>query len=203
MKKENIKELHELLLQNVREENEKECQETSSTIFNMNSKRNLILVAKESLKPKNLKHYNANNIIQPVKPFKISRTLDKKNKNIIQKREDTRNKRIFSDQQYLSFMLNDLKTISSSIRKKEKMINPSLNTNNISIQPNSKRGNKYDYNSYRQTRNRINKLNLNMNNNHSKMNDCNMVNLLNQIIGDINDDENYKYEKFITENNIN
>ena len=57
MIKKNIKEVHEQLMQNVREENEKERRESLNPLFNINSKNNLISIAKETLKPKVYKPY--------------------------------------------------------------------------------------------------------------------------------------------------
>ena len=131
-----LKEIHELLMENVREENEKQNKEFLNSIFNRNAKKNLITAARESLKPKYIKH---NKIKINNAPVKINRSVGK---NYIKLNHNEKMKKvnILSDQQYLSFMLSDLKHISSSIKKRQNQFNPSNYTENSNL---SKEKNNY------------------------------------------------------------
>ena len=199
MIKRDIKEIHELLMQNVREENEKESKELLNPVFNLNSKNNLISVAKETLKPKNYKKYN---IKDKLIPIKITKPIGKNNSKISPKREKFRKNITFSDKEYLSFMMNDLKVISSSIKRKQNKFNPIYSHNN-SILQNLKKENKTNkYNSCGVTKKNNNRIvNLKMNNNNAKMQNYNIVNLLSQVTGDKEYNDDCKYENNITENN--
>ena len=168
MIKKDIKEIHELLLQNVREENEKERRESLNPLFNINSKNNLISIAKETLKPKVYKPYKIN---EKYMPTKISKPIIKKNSKNSPKREIFRKNITFSDKEYLSFMMNDLKEISSSIRRKQNKFNQ-IYSNNYSILKNLKKDHKYSkYNLYENTRNNnIRMLNIKINNNINNSN---------------------------------
>ena len=198
MMERDLKEIHELLMENVREENEKSRKELSNSLFNINTKNNLISVAREALKPKNLKQYKVNN--NSIKPIKISRASFKKRSKISKKSENIKTNNIFSDKKYLNLMLKDLKLISSSIKKRQNRFSPSYSNNNSFLFNNNKK-NKNKYNSYGVTKSKnIKKINLKLNNNIMKYNN---VNLLTQIIGDQNSNENSKYENNITEDNNN
>ena len=196
MSKKDLKEIHELLLQNVREQNEKESKEISKSLFNMNSKKNLISIAKETLKPKNIKHYKIGSESSLNKAYKLN---DKKKYQISPKNDNIQKNIIYSDKQYLCFMLNELKLISSSIKKKQKLYNPSYSNNNTFLRDIEKSNKLRKYNSYEATKNNLVNLNMNKNIfNNIKLKNCNMVNLLDQVIGETND--NYKSENNITEN---
>ena len=135
MIKKDIKEIHELLMQNVREENEKERRESLNPLFNINSKNNLISIAKETLKPKVYKPYKIN---EKYMPTKISKPIIKKNSKNSPKRENFRKNITFSDKEYLSFMMNDLKEISSSIKRNQNKFNQ-IYSNNYSNLKNFKK----------------------------------------------------------------
>ncbi len=199
MIKKGIKEVHEQLMQNVREENEKERRESLNPLFNINSKNNLISIAKETLKPKVYKPYKIN---EKYMPTKISKPIIKKNSKNSPKRENFRKNITFSDKEYLSFMMNDLKVISSSIKRKQNKFNPIYSHNN-SILQNIKKENKTNkYNSCGVTKKNNNRIvNLKMNNNNAKMQNYNIVNLLSQVTGDKEYNDDCKYENNITENN--
>ena len=193
MKQKDLKEIHELLLENVREENEKEMKEISNSQLYLNPKRNLISAAREALKPKNLKQQKIKNNILPIK---INRTFDKKKPKKITYKNDQPRYNILSDQQYLNFMLNDLNLISNSIKRQQNKFNPTY-SNNFNFLTKINRKNKY--NSFEQTKNKK-IINLKKNNNLGK-NNYNLVNLLTQIIGEQESNENKKNENEITENN--
>ena len=195
-----MKQIHELLMENVKEENEKSKKEFSNSFFKINTKNNLISIAKESLKPKHLKQYKItkNNNITPVK---VSTASFKKNCKISKQIENIKVNNILSDKKYLSLMLNDLQSISSSIKRRQNRFNPSYSNDN-SILSNNKNRNKLKYNSYGVTKSKnLRKMNLKLNN-KNQMQKYNKVNLLTQIIGENNSDENSKYENnIITETN--
>ena len=194
-------------MQNVREENEKERKELLNPIFNINSKNNLISVAKETLKPKAYKQYKGNDKYVPIKITKpiIKKNCKDKNKNS-PKMEIFRKNITFTDKEYLSLMMNDLRMISSSIKKKQNKFNQ-IYSNNYSLLQSLKRDNKIrKYNSYGNTRkNNIRMINIKMNNNNENSirnnNNYNIVNLLSQIVGEKESNDDYKYENNITENN--
>ena len=191
---ESVIRIQKLFLQNVKEENEKEKNETNSVF---NTKRNLISIAKETLKPKNLKYYNIDEYNNDYKPVKIKKINRKRNNKISPKHENIRRNILLSDKDYLSFLLNDLKSISSRNRN----ISPTY-SNNISFLSKQK-GSKYsEYNSNDVTKNNININIYNPNINlYNEKNNCNMVDLLNQIVGYKYSKNNSKYEANITENN--
>ena len=193
MKQKDLKEIHELLLENVREENEKEMKEISNSQLYLNPKRNLISAAREALKSKNLKQQKIKNNTLPIK---INRTFDKKKPKKITYKNDQPRYNILSDQQYLNFMLNDLNLISNSIKRQQNKFNPTY-SNNFNFLTKINRKNKY--NSFEQTKNKK-IINLKKNNNLRK-NNYNLVNLLTQIIGEQESNENKKNENEITENN--
>ena len=189
---ESVIRIQKLFLQNVKEEIEKEKNEPNSVL---NTKRNLISIAKETLKPKNLKYYNIDDYNNDYKPVKIKKINQKRKNKISPKHEIIRRNILLSDKDYLSFLLSDLKTISS----RNKNISPTY-SNNISFLSKQK-GSKYsEYNSNDETKNNINIYNPNINQ-YNEKNNCNMVDLLNQIVGDKYSKNNYKYEANITENN--
>ena len=189
---ESVIRIQKLFLQNVKEENEKEKNESNSVF---NTKRNLISIAKETLKPKNLKCYNINDNNNEYKPVKIKKINYKRNYKVSPKHENIRRNIILSDKDYLSFLLNDLKSISS--RNKN---NSPTYSNNISFLSKKKESKYSEYNSNDETKNNINIYNPNIYQNNEK-NNCNMVDLLDQIVGDKYSKNNYKYEANITENN--
>ena len=191
MSQKDLKKIHELLMENVREENEKNNKEFSNSIFNKSSNKNLITAAKEALKPKNLKQQKIK--INDV-PIKINRSIGK-NVSKLPQYEKTKKYNILSDKQYLNLMLNDLKQISTSIKRKQNRFNPSNYTENSIL---SKEKRKYfnKNNSHLVSKNGNSKIiNLKMKYNIKNKN-YNMVNLLTQIIGDQTFNENN-----ITENN--
>ena len=189
---ESVIRIQKLFLQNVKEEIEKEKNEPNSVL---NTKRNLISIAKETLKPKNLKYNNIDDYNNDYKPVKIKKINQKRKNKISPKHEIIRRNILLSDKDYLSFLLSDLKTISS----RNKNISPTY-SNNISFLSKQK-GSKYsEYNSNDETKNNINIYNPNINQ-YNEKNNCNMVDLLNQIVGDKYSKNNYKYEANITENN--
>ena len=99
------------------EENQKN--QISDSIFQLNSKNNLISIAKETLKNRNNKFnkvkQNNNPVLLTKQPEISTKTKIKPIKKKIKEKEDNKNHIIFSDKEYLNFMLNDLKSISSSI----------------------------------------------------------------------------------------
>ena len=199
MIKRDIKEIHELLMQNVREENEKENKELLNPVFNLSSKNNLISVAKETLKPKNYKKYNIKDKLIPVK---ITKPIGKNSSKISPKRDKFRKNITFSDKEYLSFMMNDLKVISSSIKRKQNKFNPIYSHNNSILQNLKKENKNNKYNSCGVTKKNNNRIfNLKMNSNNAKMQNYNIVNLLSQVTGDKEYNDDCKYENNITENN--
>ena len=193
MKQKDLKEIHELLLENVREENEKQSKELSNSQTNLNSKKDLISAAREALKPKIFRKIKNNNIL-----VKINRSYDKKvSKKYIDK-NDLLKKSLFSDKQYLNFLLSDLKLISNSIKSRQNKFNPIYSNNNNSIKKINK-NNKY-YSFGHTKNNNVKMMNLQINNSLRKKK-YNMVNLLTQIVGDKELTENNKYENDITEDN--
>ena len=203
MSKKNVKEIHDLFLQNIREENEKESKEIPSFEFNLNLKKKFISVGKETLKPNKMKIYN----------LKTNHTIDKgKTKKTLDKKTKSRNKtslkndikhNIFSDKEYLTYMLNDLKLIFSSIKRKQSKFN-APNYNNRTMMSNFKNLNNENkfrqYNTYRGTRNSNTLFN---NSNNMQTYNYKPVNLLKQIIGNKYFIENYcyKYDYNLTKNN--
>ena len=191
MKQKSLQEIHDLLMESVREENKKQEEDFSNSIFNINSKRNLIAIAKESLKPKPIKLRKTQINITPVK---INKSFEKKILNISPKKENL-TKNIFTDKQYLNFILNDLHIIYSNIKRRQNNLNP-ININNDYLISRIKKRNKY--NSYGATKRKHFKI-INLKNNFNKK--PTDINLLSQIIGDNNSKGNDKYEINTTENN--
>ena len=191
MKQKSLQEIHDLLMESVREENKKQEEDFSNSIFNINSKRNLIAIAKESLKPKHIKLRKTQINITPVK---INKSFEKKILNISPKKENL-TKNIFTDKQYLNFILNDLHIIYSNIKRRQNNLNP-ININNDYLISRIKKRNKY--NSYGATKRKHFKI-INLKNNFNKK--PTDINLLSQIIGDNNSKGNDKYEINTTENN--
>jgi hypothetical protein len=193
MKQKDLKEIHELLLENVREENEKQSKDLSNSQTNLNSKKDLISAAREALKPKIFRKIKNNNI-----PVKINRTYDKKESKKFIYKNDLLKKSLFSDKQYLNFLLSDLKLISNSMKSRQNKFNPKYSNNNNSITKKNK-NNKY-YSFVHTKNNNVKMMNLQINNSLRKKK-YNMVNLLTQIVGDKELTENNKYENDITEDN--
>ena len=193
MKQKDLKEIHELLLENVREENEKQSKELSNSQTNLNSKKDLISAAREALKPKIFRKIKNNNIL-----VKINRSYDKKVSKKFLYKNDLLKKSLFSDKQYLNFLLSDLKLISNSIKSRQNKFNPIYSNNNNSIKKINK-NNKY-YSFGHTKNNNVKMMNLQINNSLRKKK-YNMVNLLTQIVGDKELTENNKYENDITEDN--
>ena len=193
MKHKDLKEIHELLLENVREENEKKSKELSNSQNNLNSKKDLISAAREALKPKIFRKIKNNNI-----PVKINRSYDKKESKKFTYKNDLLKKSLFSDKQYLNILLSDLKIISNSIKSRQNKFNPIYSNNNNSITKINK-NNKY-YSFGHTKNNNMKMMNLQINNSLRKKK-YNMVNLLTQIVGDKELTENNKYENDITEDN--
>ena len=191
MKQKSLQEIHDLLMESVREENKKQEEDFSNSIFNINSKRNLIAIAKESLKPKPIKLRKTQINITPVR---INKSFEKKILNISPKKENL-TKNIFTDKQYLNFILNDLHIIYSNIKRRQNNLNP-ININNDYLISRIKKRNKY--NSYGATKRKHFKI-INLKNNFNKK--PTDINLLSQIIGDNNSKGNDKYEINTTENN--
>ena len=205
MSKKTIKEIHELFLQNIKEENEKERRELPSFEFNLNLKKKFISVGKETLNSNKMKIYNlkANYTIDK---GKINKTFVKKNKNKNKNKTNLKinhNYNILSDKEYLTLMINDLKLICSSRKKKQIKFNNSTynyNNNNRTMMPtfkNLKNENKFrQYNTFRGTRNTNTLFN---NRNNMRTFNYKPVNLLEQIIGD----ENCCHENYynLTRNN--
>ena len=183
--------MHKLFIENVIEENQKN--QISDSIFQLNSKNNLISIAKETLKNRNNKFNKVkqNNPVLLTKQPEIStKSKIKPIKKKIKEKEDNKNHVIFSDKEYLNFMLNDLKSISSSIERKQKKFNPTF-SNNL-----SKRNNYYFYSNDNKKINKRKLFNYKQMNN-SKMHNYNNINLLQQIIGEQDEDE-VKYETKVT-----
>jgi len=203
MSKKTVKEIHELFLQNIREENEKERKEIPNFEFNLNLKKKFISVGRETLNSNKMKLYNlkTNYIITK---DKINKTFVKKNKN---KNKTSlklnHNHNILSDKEYLTLMIKDLKLICSSRKRKESKFNAltyKYNNNNRTMMPNFKNLRNEikfkQYNTFRGSRN-----NNTLFNNSNKIRTFNYkpINLLEQIIGD----ENYCHKHYynLTKNN--
>ena len=194
-----INNIHKLLIESVEEENQKN-NELSDSIFQLNSKKNLIAIARETLKTKNNKYNKIKNPVLKEKPQEKSPKMKiKYKKKIIKPNEDIKTEVIFSDQEYLNFMLDDLRYISTLIEKKERRYRPTL-PNNSPLRNNQSNVLSFD------NKNQNNRKTLN----HKKMDEhkfntrnYNNVNLLNQIIGvqEINE-PNYENKVTITEDNV-
>ena len=190
---------HQLFIDNVNEENQKK-NDISDSIFQLNSKKNLLSVAKETLKSRNNKFNKIKlknpvvkteqNEISPKKKFKSTKKKTKE-------KEDVKSNLIFSDKDYLNFMLNDLKLISSSLEKQQKRFNPTYHDNSFRI------NNKFiSYNKNNKKRNNRKLYHYKKANNIRTQNYTN-INLLNQIIGIPDEYEpNFANKAVVTEDNI-
>ena len=190
---------HKLFIENVIEENKKK-DNISDSIFQLNSKNNLISIAKETLKTRNNK-FNKIKLKNPVlltkQPENLAKIKIKSTKKKIKEKEDNKNHLIFTDKEYLNFMLNDLKSISSSIEKKQRKFNPTFSNNlrkrnnfNFSSNNNKKRNNRKLLN-YKKISN-------------LKTHNYNNINLLQQIIGNQDEDDiKYETKATVTEDNMN
>ena len=99
-------------------------------------------------------------------------------------------------------MMNDLKVISSSIKRKQNKFNPIYSHNNSILQNLKKENKNNKYNSCGVTKKNNNRIfNLKMNSNNAKMQNYNIINLLSQVTGDKEYNDDCKYENNITENN--
>lgn len=168
-----IQEGQELLQRNVQIENEKRSNERENTTFDINSRRNLISVAKETLKPKKI--INKKNICNSSSPTKKYKTRIIQN----QKKQIKRNK-MSTDKQYLNYMLHEFKNISSIMINKQKKLNPSLNSINNYSNSNKNLSRNYYYK------------NLFTNNNIRLKKNCKEINLLTQICGEKEKIENFE-----------
>lgn len=184
--KTDVSEGQELFTKNVKEENEKNIKEMENSTFDLNSRRNLISVARETLKPK---IYSYNSKYQGFKSFspkkKYHSNLDRVPFNI---KFAQNSKNILDDKHYLNFMVKELKTISTRFQKRQRRFNPSL-----------KYGNSFEKKNYSTIKRNYKIANLKTINLSSKRK-CNEVNLLNQIIGDPSDDENLENYDYNNEN---
>ena len=189
-----------LFIESVNEENKKK-DDLSDSIFQLNSKKNLISIAKETLKARN----NKNNQIKITKPAMKTKQPEaskkikfKSTKKKIKEKENLKYNSIFSEKEYLNFMLNDLKSITSTIEKRQKRFNPTF-SNNLLFRKNNNISNYISYD---------NKLRKNQNFNYKKTNNFRnhnykKINLLNQIIGVQDEDEsNYVSRVTLTEDNM-
>ena len=187
---------HHLFIESVNEENQKK-NDISDSIFKFNSKKNLILIAKETLKTKGnkLNKIKIKDNILKTKPQEKSpknRFISFKKK--INEKENINNDLIFSDKEYLNFMLNDLKSISSTIEKKQRFFNQYLSNNSL-LRNNQNNFLSYD-NKRRNPRKIYNFKQMNESKKNKK-NNCNNINLLEQIIG-IQDNTEPIYENKVT-----
>ena len=178
-----LREIHELLMKNVKEENEKNTQEIENSTFDINSRRNLIAVAKETLKPK-IHHYHTKNHKYKSSSPKKKNLLNAYRISFFTKfPQNLKNLNISNDRQYLDYMMNELKIISSTIQKRLRRFNPSLD---------------YCDSFDKKCNNSVKKKDFKIENlytiNFGPKRRCNEINLLNQIIGDSKDDEKSENE---------
>ena len=188
---------HQLFIESVKEENQKK-DDISDSIFQLNSKKNLISIAKETLKSRNNK-FNKINLKNPVVKTKQNEITPKKKfkstKKKIKEKEDFKDNIIFSDKDYLNFMLNDLKLISSSIEKQQKRFNPTYPDNSFKINNN--------FISYNNKKRNTRKIYNNKKANNLRTHNYKSINLLNQIIGIQDENESDFANKAVTtEDNI-
>jgi len=188
---------HQLFIESVKEENQKK-DDISDSIFQLNSKKNLISIAKETLKSRNNK-FNKINLKNPVVKTEQNEITPKKKfkstKKKIKEKEDFKDNIIFSDKDYLNFMLNDLKLISSSIEKQQKRFNPTYPDNSFKINNN--------FISYNNKKRNTRKIYNNKKANNLRTHNYKSINLLNQIIGIHDENESYFVNKAATtEDNI-
>jgi len=188
---------HQLFIESVKEENQKK-DDISDSIFQLNSKKNLISIAKETLKSRNNK-FNKINLKNPVVKTEQNEITPKKKfkstKKKIKEKEDFKDNIIFSDKDYLNFMLNDLKLISSSIEKQQKRFNPTYPDNSFKINNN--------FISYNNKKRNTRKIYNNKKANNLRTHNYKSINLLNQIIGIQDENESDFANKAVTtEDNI-
>ena len=188
---------HQLFIESVKEENQKK-DDISDSIFQLNSKKNLISIAKETLKSRNNK-FNKINLKNPVVKTEQNEIIPKKKfkstKKKIKEKEDFKDNIIFSDKDYLNFMLNDLKLISSSIEKQQKRFNPTYPDNSFKINNN--------FISYNNKKRNTRKIYNNKKANNLRTHNYKSINLLNQIIGIHDENEsNFANKVATTEDNI-
>ena len=166
---------HRLFIESVNEENEK-MNEKADSIFQLTSKNNLIAIAKENLKSKNnlklkVKNPQTNSKVKlPKIKIKSIKKKEKKNENV-------KNDFKFSEQEYLNFMLNDLKYISSSIKKKQNKYNPIYTNNSIYLK------NRLSQDGKIKDKRKLNDFKRIKGTHNLKKHNYNDINLLNQIIG--------------------
>ena len=188
---------HQLFIESVKEENQKK-DDISDSIFQLNSKKNLISIAKETLKSRNNK-FNKINLKNPVVKTEQNEITPKNKfkstKKKIKEKEDFKDNIIFSDKDYLNFMLNDLKLISSSIEKQQKRFNPTYPDNSFKINNN--------FISYNNKKRNTRKIYNNKKANNLRTHNYKSINLLNQIIGIHDENEsNFANKAATTEDNI-
>ena len=180
---------HRLFIESVNEENEK-MNEKADSIFQLTSKNNLIAIAKENLKSKNnlklkVKNPQTNSKVKlPKIKIKSIKKKEKKNENV-------KNDFKFSEQEYLNFMLNDLKYISSSIKKKQNKYNPIYTNNSICLK------NRLSQDGKIKDKRKLNDFKRIKGTHSLKKHNYNDINLLNQIIGS-KEEEKPSYENKIT-----
>ena len=186
---------HRLLIESVNEENEKMNEKTDS-IFQLTSKNNLIAIAKENLKSKNnlkskIKNPQTNSKVKlPKIKIKSIKKKEKKNENV-------KNDFKFSEQEYLNFMLHDLKYISSSIKKKQNKYNPIYTNNSIYLK------NRLSQDGKIKDKRKLNDFKRIKGTHNLKKHNYNDINLLNQIIGSQEEEKpNYENKITATEDNL-
>ena len=190
-----IPNFHRILLESVNEENGKKNEKTES-IFYSTSKNNLISIAKENLKSKNIiklkgKSIQTNSNVKLPK-IKLKSIKKKENQN-----ENIKNDIKFTDKEYLDFMLHDLKYISLSIKKKQNKYNQNY-SNNLYFK------NRLSHDAKLKNRRKINDIKKMRGPNNLKTHNYNDINLLYQIIGYQEEEKpNYENKITITEDNLN
>ena len=192
-----IPNFHRILMESVNEENGKKNEKTES-IFHSTSKNNLISIAKENLKSKNIIKLKGKNIQtnSNVKLPKIKlKSIKKKEKQ--KEKENIKNDIKFTDKEYLNFMLHDLKYISLSIKKKQNKYNQNY-SNNLYFK------NRLSHDAKLKNRRKINDIKKMRGSNNLKTHNYNDINLLYQIIGYQEEEKpNYENKITITEDNLN
>ena len=190
-----IPNFHRILLESVNEENGKKNEKTES-IFHSTSKNNLISIAKENLKSKNIiklkgKSIQTNSNVKLPK-IKLKSIKKKENQN-----ENIKNNIKFTDKEYLNFMLHDLKYISLSIKKKQNKYNQNY-SDNLYFK------NRLSHDAKLKNRRKINDIKKMRGPNNLKTHNYNDINLLYQIIGYQEEEKpNYENKITITEDNLN
>ena len=190
-----IPNFHRILLESVNEENGKKNEKTES-VFHSTSKNNLISIAKENLKSKNIiklkgKSIQTNSNVKLPK-IKLKSIKKKENQN-----ENIKNDIKFTDKEYLDFMLHDLKYISLSIKKKQNKYNQNY-SNNLYFK------NRLSHDAKLKNRRKINDIKKMRGPNNLKTHNYNDINLLYQIIGYQEEEKpNYENKITITEDNLN